>query len=252
MKFVRFLSNAKPVYGIVEGNTVRQIEGSPFTEYAVTTISHDLANLKILPPCEPSKIVCLALNYRKHAAELGKGLPPEPELFIKPSTAVVGHGDNIIYSRETSKVGFEAELGVVIKKTAKNVPEDKVCDYIAGYTCFNDVSARDIQKREGHRTRAKSFDTFAPLGPFLVMEIDPSNLQIRSYLNGSVRQSSTTADLIFDVKTMVSFISRSMTLLPGDVIGTGTPENVGLMVPGDVIEIEIENVGRLKNTIAAE
>jgi 2-keto-4-pentenoate hydratase/2-oxohepta-3-ene-1,7-dioic acid hydratase in catechol pathway len=252
MKFVRFLSEGTPVYGLVEGEIVKKIEGSPFDEYRVTKIEYGLSSLKVLPPCEPSKIVGIALNYRDHAEEIGKGLPEEPEFFIKPSTAVIGHEDKIIYPKLTQKLGFEAELAVVIKKKAKDLSEEEALDYVLGYTCFNDVSARDIQNREKHRTRAKSFDTFAPTGPFLVTDIDPSNLAIKSYLNGSIRQSSTTEQLIFSVKKLVSFVSQSLTLLPGDLIATGTPEKTGLMVPGDTIEVEIEKVGRLKNPIVSK
>ena len=251
MKFIRFLTKEKPVYGLVEGESVIQIEGSPFTQYVATKIKFDLSKLKILPPCEPSKIIGIALNYLDHAKEIGKGLPEEPEFFIKPSTAVIGHEEKIIYPKMTQKLGFEAELAVVIKKKAKDLSEEEAMDYVLGYTCLNDVSARDIQNREKHRTRAKSFDTFAPTGPFLVTDIDPTNLAIKSYLNGSIRQSSTTEQLIFSVKKLMSFVSQSLTLLPGDLIATGTPEKTGLMVPGDTIEVEIEQVGRLRNYIVS-
>jgi 2-keto-4-pentenoate hydratase/2-oxohepta-3-ene-1,7-dioic acid hydratase in catechol pathway len=252
MKFVRFFNGKDLVYGIVEGTSVQQIEGSPFTEYVRTRHEFDLSKLKLLPPCSPSKIVCLALNYRAHASEVEKDLPQAPEIFIKPSTSVIGHEDNIIIDPDvTQKVGFEAELAVVIKKTAKNVPEEKAMDYVLGYTCFNDVSARDIQRKEKHRTRAKSLDTFGPTGPFLVTDIDPGNLAVKSYLNGTLAQSATTKQLIFGIKTLISFISQGITLLPGDMIATGTPENTGFLVPGDTIEVEIEQVGRLKNCVTS-
>ncbi len=252
MKFVRFLKHGRPVYGLVEGASAIEIDGTPFGEYSVKKTEYGLSNLKILPPCEPSKIIGIALNYRDHAEEIGKGLPEEPEIFLKPSTSVIGHEDNIVYPRQTKKLGFEAELAVVMKRKAKNVSEEEALQYVLGYTCLNDVSARDIQNKEKHRTRAKSFDTFAPTGPFLVTDIDPDNLPIRSFLNGSIRQSSTTEQLIFDIREVVSFVSQCFTLLPGDLIATGTPGKTGIMAPGDTIEVEIETIGRLKNTIVSE
>lgn len=252
MQFVRFFNGLDLVYGVVDGATIKQIDGSPFTDYAVTAKEFELATTKLLPPCTPSKIVCLALNYHAHAAELDKDLPSEPEIFLKPTTCLIGEGDKIVIDPAvTQRVGFEAELAVVIKKTAKRVPKDKAMEYVLGYTCFNDVSARDIQRKEKHRTRAKALDTFGPMGPYLVTGIDPSNLAVKSYLNGTLAQSATVKQLIFDIPTVISFISQGITLLPGDVIATGTPENPGILTPGDTIEVDIEQVGRLKNTVVA-
>jgi len=170
-------------------------------------------------------------------------------IFLKPSTTLVAHKENIIYPKGIERLDYEAELALVIKKEAKDIAEEKVKDYILGYTCLNDVTARDIQKKDGQWTRAKSFDTFCPLGPWIETDIDPSNLMIKSYLNGELRQKSATSNFIFSVEYLVSFISRIMTLLPGDVISTGTPKDIGEMKVNDVIEVEIEGIGKLKNRV---
>jgi 2-keto-4-pentenoate hydratase/2-oxohepta-3-ene-1,7-dioic acid hydratase in catechol pathway len=176
-------------------------------------------------------------------------IPAEPVLFIKPPSSVIGHGYNIIYPKQSSRVDYEAELGVVINKRAKDIRPGHGKDYILGYTCFNDVTARDLQKIDVQWTRAKSFDTFSPVGPFIVTGIDPGNLSIKSKLNGEVKQSSNTNNMIFDVFKLVEFISGVMTLEPGDVIATGTPSGIGPMNKGDVIEIEVEKVGTLSNKV---
>jgi len=196
--------------------------------------------------------VAIGLNYRDHADEVEKKLPKEPMLFIKPGTSVIGHGDPIVYPKSSQRVDYEAELALIIKKEIKNIGEDEVSDVILGYTCFNDVTARDIQSRSGQFTRSKAFDTFAPIGPFIVSDIDPDNVDVKSILNGELRQSSNTKHLIFNIPYLVSFISQVMTLLPGDVIATGTPAGIGPMKVGDEIEVVIEEIGTLKNYIVAE
>jgi len=180
---------------------------------------------------------------------MGHDLPADPKLFLKPGTAVIGPGDDIRYPSMASRVDFEAELGVVIGRRTRDVPAGKSLEHVLGYTCFNDVTARDLQKTDGQWTRAKSFDTFAPIGPAIVTGIDPSVLTVESWLNGKRRQSSPTSDLLFSVPELVSFISRVMTLLPGDVVATGTPAGIGPMVPGDTIEIRIGGVGSLTNRV---
>ena len=197
----------------------------------------------------PSKIVAVGLNYRDHAEELKMALPKSPIVFIKPPTSVIGDGDDIVYPPGVKELHYEAELGIIIGKKAKNVEEKDAASYIAGYTCANDVTARDQQRDDGQWTRSKSYDTFCPLGPKIVKDIDPNNLNIKLYLNGSVKQSSNTRNMIFAVGELISFISKIMTLLPGDVIITGTPPGVGPMERGDVVEVEIENVGRLRNRV---
>jgi len=206
-----------------------------------------LSAVKFLPPVTPSKIIAVGLNYIDHAEELKMPVPDEPILFMKPSTAVIGHEDCIILPHISQRVDYEGELAVVIAKDCRNVPETRAGDYILGYTCFNDVTARDLQAKDGQWTRAKSFDTFAPLGPYIVSIDDPSKLGIQTRVNGRVVQKSNTSNLIFDVFQLVSFVSSVMTLKAGDVIATGTPAGVGMLKNGDVVEVEIEKIGILRN-----
>jgi 2-keto-4-pentenoate hydratase/2-oxohepta-3-ene-1,7-dioic acid hydratase in catechol pathway len=199
----------------------------------------------------PTKIVGIGVNYRAHAAEMGKPLPAEPLMFLKPPSAVIGDGEPIRRPAGFARVDHEAELGVVIGTRAHRVPKDRALEVVAGYTCVNDVSVRELQQRDGQWTRAKGFDSFCPIGPRVVAGLDPSNLRIMARVNGELRQDSTTADLIFDVPTLIAFVSEYMTLEPGDVISTGTPAGVGNMAVGDVVEIEIEGIGVLRNPVVA-
>lgn len=191
----------------------------------------------------------MGLNYKDHAKELGMEIPKEPCIFLKPSTAVIGHSDSIIYPQASKRVDYEAELAIVIKKEAHMVPKNKIKDYILGYTCANDVTARDLQKIDGQWTRAKSFDTFCPLGPVITDKIDPDNVPIRLYVNNKLKQEGHTSDFIFDTATLVSFISSIMTLNPCDVILTGTPKGVGPLNIGDTVEVEIPGIGKLVNYV---
>ncbi|HUI40125.1 MAG TPA: fumarylacetoacetate hydrolase family protein [Methanothrix sp.] len=206
-------------------------------------------SVELLAPCLPSKIVCIGLNYREHAQELKMKLPEEPILFLKPPSAVQDPEKEIIYPTTSSRVDYEGELAVVIGKRCKNVATKDFADYVLGYTCFNDVTARDLQQKDGQWTRAKSFDTFAPFGPW-IGKIDPSDADIRTRVNGEIKQNSNTSDQIFDVPKLIEFISGVMTLMPGDVIATGTPPGVGSLQKGDVVEVEIEGIGVLKNSVA--
>jgi len=207
---------------------------------------------QLLAPVEPSKVVCVGLNYRRHAEEMGKPLPEEPLLFIKPSTAVVGPGAQIRIPQCSSEVHFEGELAVVIGARASDVSISDVADVIAGYTIMNDVTARDIQRHERHYTRAKGFDTFAPVGPVIATGLDPASLALETRVNGEVRQRSSCADLIFSVSELIAFITQVMTLLPGDIVSTGTPSGVGAIVAGDVVEVSIEGIGVLSNPVATK
>lgn len=198
---------------------------------------------------KPSKVIAVGLNYRDHAEELKMPIPKNPILFMKPSTAVIENGDDIAYPPQVKELHYEAELAIVIGKKAKNVPADKAKSYIAGYTCANDVTAREQQRSDGQWTRSKSYDTFCPLGPAIVNDIDPDNANIKLRLNGEVKQSSSTSNMIFKTEELMSFISNIMTLNPGDVIMTGTPPGVGEMNRGDVVEVEIEGIGILKNQV---
>ena len=199
----------------------------------------------------PTKIVGIGVNYRAHAAEMGKPLPAEPLMFLKPPSAVIGDGEPIRRPAGFARVDHEAELGVVIGTRAHRVPKDRALEVVAGYTCVNDVSVRELQQRDGQWARAKGFDSFCPIGPRVVAGLDPSNLRIMARVNGETRQDSTTADLIFDVPTLIAFVSEYMTLEPGDVISTGTPAGVGNLAVGDVCEIEIEGIGILRNPVVA-
>ena len=197
----------------------------------------------------PSKIIAIGLNYIDHAKELKMNMPDYPLIFMKPSTSVIGNGDAIILPPQTKELNYEGELAVVIKEKARNVSQDEAWRFIVGYTCANDITARDLQRIDGQWTRAKSFDTFCPLGPRIVSGVDPKYRSIITRVNGAVKQNSNTKNMIFDVFELVSFISEIMTLLPGDVIITGTPPGVGAIEVGDVVEVEIEGIGVLKNTV---
>ena len=199
----------------------------------------------------PSKIIGIGVNYRAHAIEMGRGLPEEPLMFLKPRSAMIADGEAIERPAGYERVDYEAELGVVIGQRARRVSRAHALEVVMGFVIVNDVSVRDLQKRDVQYTRAKGFDTFCPIGPRIVAGLDPSNLAIKTRLNGATKQDSTTADLIFDVPTLISFVSMHMTLEPGDVISTGTPSGVGNIAPGDSIEMEIEGIGVLRNTVVA-
>jgi 2-keto-4-pentenoate hydratase/2-oxohepta-3-ene-1,7-dioic acid hydratase in catechol pathway len=210
---------------------------------------YNLNEVKLLPPLLPSKIVCVGLNYIDHARELNMELPDEPVIFIKPSTGVIGHLDPIIYPSSSKQVDYEVEIAVVISKKAHQVKKEDVDDYIGGYTILNDVTARDLQNKDVQWTRAKSFNTFCPIGPCIQTKLDPSNQKISLKLNGEIKQDSNTKNMIFSAQELVKFISDIMTLNPGDIISTGTPPGVGPMNIGDIVEAEVEEIGVLKNII---
>jgi len=252
MRLVRFQYQGRPARGLIDGGEVVELEGEGVDSPAGRTARHALSSVRLLPPCVPTKVVAVGLNYRDHACELGLPVPDEPIIFLKPPTTVIGPSDPIRYPAMSSQVDYEAELGVVIGKTAHACSPDAAAGHILGYTCANDVTARDLQKKDGQWTRAKSFDTFCPVGPWIETDLDPSDLLIESYLNGERRQASRTSQFLFNVTHLVSFISRIMTLYPGDLIITGTPSGIGPMQPGDEIEVRIEGIGSLVNTVNAE
>ena len=252
MRIARFRFQGQEGFGIVEDNTVYALMGNVFTTWQRGPKVAPLSDVTLLAPCQPSKIVALGLNYASHAAEMNVPLPEEPLMFLKPPTAVIGPEEPIRYPRISERVDYEAELAVVIGKRARHVPRGQALDFVLGYTCGNDVTARDLQSKDGQWTRSKGFDTFCPLGPWIETELDPSDLAVQARVNGQVRQSSRTSDLIFGVADLVSFISQVMTLLPGDVIMTGTPSGIGPLQPGDVVEVEIEGIGVLRNPVEAE
>ncbi|MGC9142231.1 MAG: fumarylacetoacetate hydrolase family protein [Caldimicrobium sp.] len=245
IKIGRFKKGEKVFFGLITGDYVYDLSQGSSEKY-------QLFELQILPPTLPSKIIGVGLNYRDHAEELKMPLPEEPLIFIKPSTAIIGHEDYILLPLESKEVHYEGELAIVISKEIYRPRSYKEAEEaILGYTCFNDVTARDLQRKDKQWTRSKSFNTFAPIGPFIVKDLDTSDLKIQTRLNGKVVQSSSTKELIFKPVELVYFISHIMTLLPGDVIATGTPPGVGPLNPGDTVEVEIEGIGVLRNYVQA-
>lgn len=208
---------------------------------------------RLLPPCAPSKIVCIGRNYVAHAKELGNPVPTEPLIFLKPPSSLIASGDSIVYPRISENVNFEGELGVVIGRRARFVKARDAMDCILGFTCVNDVTARDLQRKDVQFTRGKGFDTFCAVGPWLVPkdEVDVESLRVRTTLDGAVRQDAPITDLIFSIPRLIEFITEVMTLEPGDLIATGTPEGVGAMLPGNVVRVEIAGIGILENTVVA-
>lgn len=252
MRIVRYSINGREQFGALDDKLIQPLEGtfealSPVRGAAAIALD----KVRILAPATPTKIVAVGLNYKDHAEEAGRELPSEPLLFIKPSTSVIGPGDAIIYPPQTSNLHYEGELAIVIGKAARKVPVEKARSHMLGFTCLNDVTARDLQRRDGQFTRSKGFDTFAPMGPAIVTDIDPSDLALETRLNGEVRQRTRTSMMIFNCDHLLSYISHIMTLVPGDVISTGTAAGIGAMKVGDVVEVEIEKIGCLRNTVAA-
>ena len=249
MKLVRFKREQATSFGVLKQGLVREITGTPFGLFDLAKRKYELDEVKLEAPVMPTKIVAVGLNYRDHADELKMSPPEDPLLFMKPSTSVIGPGQDIVYPDSCRQVDYEAELAVVIRAVTKDIEPFDARKHILGFTCANDVTARDLQKKDGQWTRAKSFDTFSPLGPWIETELEPGDLNIELFLNGEIRQSSTTARMIFPVEILVSFVSKVMTLLPGDVILTGTPPGVGPMQVGDRVEVRIEGIGSLKNSV---
>lgn len=250
MKIIRFEHNGKTCYGRLQDDIIDVLKGDIFEGAEQTGEKVPLGEVKVLPPVIPSKIIGLGLNYRKHVEETGFEVPEEPLIFLKPPSSLIGHMDHIVYPENINRVDYEAELGIVIGKKARHAREEEAMDCVLGYTIVNDVSARDYQKKDGQWTRGKGFDTFCPAGPVIVTGIDPGSLRIETRLNGKRVQSGNTDDLIFNCANLISFISGVMTLLPGDLIATGTPAGVGPLKKGDEIEIEIEGIGVLKNFVS--
>jgi len=256
MKFLRYESSNGPAYGVLEDDgTVYALQGSPLGEHSRGEKVGPIDSLTLLAPVDPPKIICVGMNYADHVAEAKAKMPEIPMYFMKPKTALLGHGGEIVYPKDSTVVHYEAELTIVIGKGGRRIPESEALSHVLGYTCGNDVSARDWQRREraeGFLLHGKSFDTFGPIGPIVNTDIDGRNLAIVARLNGEVKQNSRTSQLIFGVEHLISDISQFATLEPGDVIMTGTTSGVGPMQPGDVIEIEVEGIGVLRNTVVAE
>jgi 2-keto-4-pentenoate hydratase/2-oxohepta-3-ene-1,7-dioic acid hydratase in catechol pathway len=245
-----FELNGRLSYGIIEGDDIFTLEGTPF-EARKGARAAALTEVRLRPPVMPSKIVCVGRNYAAHAQERGVDVPTEPMIFMKPPTALSGDGDAIELLPETGRVEHEAELAIVIGRQGRYIAETDALRYVLGYACANDVSDRDFQKKDGQFTRAKGFDTFCPLGPWIETDLNPSALAVRCSVNGELKQDGTTADMIFKPAYLISFVSRVMTLLPGDVLLTGTPSGTSPLTKGDTVEVEIEGIGKIANPVKA-
>ena len=250
MKIARYLHEKEPGYGVVEGDLLHPIHGDLFGTFERSDETLPLSSVVLLPPVQPSKLVCVGLNYKLHAEESGVPIPKEPMLFMCSNAAIIPDGATIRLDSEDARIDYEAEIAVVIGSECRNVPASKAAACVFGYTICNDVSNRDLQKTDGQFTRAKSFDTYKPLGPWIETDLDPNSASIVLRQNGEIRQQSNTSDMIFSIEEIIEFVSGIMTLFPGDVIITGTPEGVGPMKAGDSIEIEIGGIGKLLNAVA--
>jgi 2-keto-4-pentenoate hydratase/2-oxohepta-3-ene-1,7-dioic acid hydratase in catechol pathway len=249
MRLVRFRFGDRIATGVVEGDAVRALAGTFFENPVPSGEEIPLDDVRLLAPILPSKVVCLGRNYAAHAAEFGGEVPEEPLVFLKPSTSVSGPGDPIPLPPISNRVDYEGELAVVIGRIARNVRAEETFRYILGYTCGNDVTLRDLQKKDDQWARAKGFDGSCPLGPWVETELDPIDVHLETRVNGEVRQSASTSDMVFGVATIIEFVTAFMTLLPGDVIMTGTPEGVGKLEPGDRVEVVIDGIGVLLNPV---
>jgi 2-keto-4-pentenoate hydratase/2-oxohepta-3-ene-1,7-dioic acid hydratase in catechol pathway len=257
MKICRYVrrntaSKPTPRYGLIEGQSVIEIAGLPWEQWTRSAHGSDLSDIRLLAPAEPSKIVCVGRNYAAHAAELGNELPKEPLIFLKPSTSIVGPEEPVTLTKFSQQVEHEGELALVIGRRCSHLRDsDDALSYLLGYTCLNDVTARDLQKTDVQFSRAKGFDTFCPVGPHIETDLDPASLQVETRVNGALRQSGKTSLMIYPVPFLVRWISRMMTLLPGDLIATGTPAGVGPLVAGDTVEVAVSGIGVLRNPVQA-
>jgi len=249
MKILRAQKDGRAFYAVLENDTAKQIKGLPFGKIEYSGEQYPLSELRLLAPCEPSKVVAVGLNYVAHAGEMKEKMNETPIIFLKATSSVLASGGDIIYPAASERVDYEAELGAVISKPCKNVTPEQAKQYVFGYTALNDVTARDLQKVDGQWARAKSFDTFCPFGPYIDTDFNPDGKRVRSILNGQTKQDGSTDDMRFDTFELISFISQCMTLLPGDVIATGTPAGIGPMLKGDTIEIRIEGLQPLINKV---
>ncbi len=257
MRFVRYEMKDRPaqpgwILDTPAGSYVGSVEGSIYAEYRRLEADIPLENVRLLAPARPSKIICIGRNYASHAREHNAEIPDVPLIFLKPPSAVIGPGDTILLPPQSQQVEHEAELVVVFGKSGRWIPPEEAFDYVFGYTAGNDVTARDLQRRDGQWSRAKGFDTFCPFGPWIATDFDPSDSMITCYVNGDMRQMASTRDMVFSVRQLIAYISSVMTLYPGDLLFTGTPAGVGPLLPGDVVEVNIEGLGTLKNIVSEE
>lgn len=232
--------SGKVLYGTLEGDVVYTNVGK-----------HPLAQVRLLPPCSPSKIVCVGRNYADHAKEMGNAIPTEPLIFMKPPSSLIAHGDEVIYPELTNSISYEGELGVIIGKRAWHIEKEDWEQYVLGFTMINDVTARDLQKKDGQWTRGKGFDTFCPTGPWMVRreDVELTGLRVTSFVDGEKRQDAPVTDMLFDLPTVLHYITQFMTLEPGDLIATGTPPGVGIVEPGALMRVEIQGIGALENRL---
>ena len=255
MKFCRFTAksdSASPSYGLLEGEKILEILGTPWGQWSRGTRTWPLADVRLRAPVEPSKIVCIGRNYAAHAAELGNEVPKEPLMFLKAPSSIVGPEEAVVLVKYSQRVEYEGELALVIGRRCSQLSDtDDPLSYVFGYTCLNDVTARDLQKSDVQFDRAKGFDTFCPVGPHIETELNPANVLVETYVNGNRRQSGNTSLMVYPPAFLVRWISRMMTLLPGDIIATGTPAGVGPLVAGDTVEVSVAGVGVLRNPVQA-
>jgi len=257
VRIARFTDGSEPGFGVVEGSVeegtaeVAGIAPHPFGAFSFTGVRRPLGDVRLLAPVLPSKVLCVGKNYADHAREMGGEAPARPVLFLKPSTSVAGPGDPIVLPPDSERVDYEGELAVVIGRLCRDVPVERALEVVLGYTCANDVTARDQQAADGQWTRAKGHDTFCPIGPWIETELDPADLALRTTVDGELRQNSRTKLLVHDVPTLIAYMSAAMTLLPGDVLLTGTPSGVGLLRAGQTAAVTVEGVGTLTNPVTA-
>jgi len=252
MRIVRYKTNGDaPKYGWMLDDKIGEIQGEMFGEYRRREAKTPVANVKLVAPCEPTKILCVGRNYVEHAKELGNEVPKVPLIFLKPPSSIISNGDAILLPPQSTQVEHEAELVIVIGRRAKNVTAETAKEYIFGFTVGNDVTARDLQKIDDQWTRAKGFDTFCSFGPWIETEFDPSDAVVTCRVNGQMRQMASTRDMVFNINTLVAYISSVMTLEPGDLIFSGTPAGVGELKNADVVDVEIEGLGKLSNPVRA-
>lgn len=253
MRFIRYQHGKdSPLFGWVLDDMVGPIEGTPFHEFRRLEATIHLDDVNLLPPTVPGKIICVGRNYVAHAKEHDAEVPELPLLFLKPPSAVIGNGENITLPPQSQLVEHEAELAVVIGKQGRRIQPENALDHVLGYTAANDVTARDLQRKDGQWTRSKGFDTFCPLGPWIETQFDPADAMITCHVNGEMRQMASTRDMVFNIRQLIAFASSVMTLFPGDIVLTGTPAGVGPLVPGDIVEVTIEGIGKLSNPVVQE
>jgi 2-keto-4-pentenoate hydratase/2-oxohepta-3-ene-1,7-dioic acid hydratase in catechol pathway len=250
MKLARFEYNGKVYNGVVKAEEIHVIEGSFWDRLEVAAEKYTISEVSFLPPVLPSKIVCVGQNYRGHIEELGLPVPKEPVIFLKPPSCLIGHEQPIIYPRGAERVDYEGELAIVIKHKMRNVNETDAFNYVLGYSCFNDVTERSMVASSPFLlSLSKGVDTFGPCGPYIATDLDPNRLMLKTFLNGELKQQDNTQNCVFSIQRVLSYISRYMTLLPGDIVTTGTPQGIAPMQPGDTVEVAIEGIGCLRNSI---